>query len=78
MARIQGSPARNVFARIVYWALRRKFGTVPASVRIAAHHPRVLKGFAEMETALTGAQRLDPKLKSLLQVRVAMRVGCLF
>ena len=78
MARIHGSPAQSFFSRMVYWVLRRKFGRVPESVRIAAHHPRIFKGYAEMEHGLESATGLDPKLKSLVQVRVSMRIGCPF
>ena len=62
--------------RFVYWVTRRKLGTTLTSVRVAAHHPRLLFGRSMMESALMGSHLVDEPLKTLLSVRVAMLAGC--
>jgi hypothetical protein len=51
MARIAGVEPEQAgwFVRFVYWMVRRKLGRVVLSIRIAAHHPRLLRSVAEME-----------------------------
>jgi hypothetical protein len=72
-------PARpGLMARIAYWFSRRRFGRVLDPLTVAAHHPRVLRGYGQMELLQEGARTLPKALKVLAQVRVALRVGCPF
>jgi len=84
MARIAGTDPRQhtflsgIFIRIVYALTRRKVGRVVMPVKIAAHHPRILWGYGQMEQSLFSSRRVDESLKSLASLRVATLVGCPF
>jgi hypothetical protein len=84
MARVAGSdPAQHsflsgLFIRIVYALTKRKVGRVVMPVRIAAHHPKVLWGYGQMEQSQLSSRRVDESLKSLATLRVATLVGCPF
>ncbi len=80
MARIQGvEPERaGWFVKFVYWMTRRKIGRVVLPIKIAAHHPRLLRALAEMERGQMAATSVDGGLKSLASVKVAMLIGCPF
>jgi hypothetical protein len=74
----QGGPFRRVFVSLVYALTKRKVGRVVMPVQIAAHHPKLLWGYAQMEQALMGSRRVAPGLKNLAMLRVATLVGCPF
>ena len=78
MSRIKGRDARGWFGYVVYWQCKRLFGRVPSSVRLLAHHRRVFAGAVRMEQALSAAKALPSRLKTLVELRVASRVGCSF
>ncbi len=79
MARIEGvTRGGSLLARFSFFMTRRKVGRVIRPVRVHALHSRVLYGYGQMELALDGARRVSPALKSLAQIRVAMRIGCPF
>ena len=80
MARIAGVEAEDagLVARLAYWATKRKVGRVVMPVKIHAHHPRLLRGLGHMEMAQEAAKALDPAVKMLASIRVAMRIGCPF
>ncbi len=80
MARISGLEAHEAgwLTRLAYWFTKRKLGRVIMPVKIHAHHPGLLRGLARMEMAQEAAKTVDPALKTLLGVRVAMRIGCPF
>ena len=80
MARIDGVPPykASFLVRIAYWFTKREVGRVIQPVAVHAHHPRLLRGLAGMEMAQKAARTLDPALKTLAGVRVAMRIGCPF
>jgi hypothetical protein len=80
MARIPGveSAQAGWFVRFVYWMTRRKVGRVVLPVKITAHHPRLLRGVGGMEMAQDAARTVDARLKCLLQLKVAQRIGCPF
>jgi hypothetical protein len=69
---------------LAYRFVRRKFGELtgkarlPESVKIAAHHPRLLRGLAQMEGALEAARTVPTRLKGLASLRAAMLIGCPF
>jgi 4-carboxymuconolactone decarboxylase len=72
------------FMRLVYWVVRRKFGkltgkrAVPEPVKIAAHHPRVLRAMGSMESGLAAARSVPTKLKQLASLKAATLIGCPF
>lgn len=68
----------GLVARIAFFFTRRKVGRVIAPVRVHAHHPRLLRGYAGMELAQEAASRLPAALKTLAGIRAATRVGCPF
>jgi len=80
MARIQGVEPQQagMFVRFVYWMVRRKLGRVVLPIKIAAHHPRLLRSLGEMETGQAAARTVDAGLKSLASVKTAMLIGCPF
>ena len=80
MARIEGVSDRDagLVARLAFWFSRRKFGRVLEPIRLHAQHPRLLRGLGHMEMAQQAASTLDASLKELLNIKVAMGVGCPF
>ena len=84
MARMEGADPRKQgglagwFTRLVYSLTKRKLGRVVVPVTIAAHHPRILWGYGQMEQSLGGSSLVDSELKHLAEIRVATVVGCPF
>ena len=84
MARISGADPskqgllRGFFTRTVYSMTKRKVGRVVMPVKIAAHHPKLLWGYGQMEQSQFSSRLVDPALKNLAEVRVASLVGCPF
>ena len=80
MARMDGVEWKQagLFVRLAYWLTRRKLGRVVAPIRILAHHPRLLRAQAHMELGQEAAQTVDPRLKAMVEVKVAMLIGCPF
>jgi len=72
------------FTRIAYWFVRRKFGKLtgnerlPEPVKVAAHHPRLLRAMGSMEGGLAAARSVPTELKQLASLRAATLVGCPF
>ncbi len=79
MSRITGvNRGGTILARLAFFFTRRKVGRVIRPVRVHALHSRLLFGYGQMEMAQEKADKIPPALKSLAQIRVAMRVGCPF
>jgi hypothetical protein len=80
MARIAGVEPQRAgwLVRFIYWMARRKIGRVVLPIKIAAHHPRLLRSLGEMEAGQMAATSVDATLKSLASVKVAMLIGCPF
>jgi hypothetical protein len=80
MGRIQGVEAREAgwFTRFLYWMVKRKVGRVILPIKIAAHHPRLLRAVGWMEMGQEVARTVDAPLKALVQIKVATLVGCPF
>lgn len=72
------------FTRLVYWFVRRSIGKVTGQarliepVKIAAHHPRILRAMGQMEGAQESAHSVPFELKRLASLQAAMLVGCPF
>ena len=56
----------------------RGLGRVITPIKVHAHHPRLLRGLAAMEMAQQAVSSVDDALKELVNIRVAMRIGCPF
>jgi alkylhydroperoxidase family enzyme len=79
-ARIEGVPdtRAGVLARGAYRYSKRELGTVPDPLRVYAHHPTVLSGYAALEYATARADRLPEGLKALAATKAAALSGCEF
>src|SRR5258708_770150 len=72
------------FTRLVYWFVRRKFGKLTGKnrliepVKVAAHHPRLLRAIGQMEGGLEGARSVPAELKLLASLQAARLIGCPF
>jgi 4-carboxymuconolactone decarboxylase len=72
------------FTRLVYWFVRRKFGKLTGQdrlvepVKVAAHHPRLLKAMGQMEGGLEAARSVPAELKQLASLQSARLIGCPF
>ena len=66
------------FVRLFKWAARRRLGTerVPSAYNFLAHNKRVLASVIAYMALLDRWNRLPRRLKRLVHLRVAMRVGC--
>ena len=84
MARIKGiEPQEAGWAtRLIYWLVRRKIGKIAGQervvepVKIAAHHPRLLRAMGQMEMGQEAAQTVPSELKTLASIKAATLVGC--
>jgi len=66
----------GVFARFIFWLAKRRLGHVPLSTRIRANDSKLL-ALAELMGGYTSARgTAPPKLKELVQLKVAALVGC--
>lgn len=77
-ARIAGVPdsTRNPLVRMSYLVSRRRFGAVMDPMRIFAHNPTVMMGYAMKELASERSTRLPERLKHLATMRAGMIPGC--
>lgn len=72
------------FTRVVYWFVRRQFGALTGKarviepVKIAAHHPRMLKAMGQMESGVAASNSVPIELKRLASLYAAMLIGCPF
>ena len=74
----QGGPVRRLMVGLTYRLTRRRLGRVIMPVQVTAHHPKIFRGYIEMERSQMGAKLVDHKLKGLAELRVATLVGCPF
>jgi len=74
----------GLFTRLIYWFVRRKFGKLTGKnrliepVKVAAHHPRLLRAMGQMESGLEAAGSVPAELKLLASLKAAMLIGCPF
>ena len=78
MSRLTPSNPRGLLARIVFFFTRRMLGKVPTPMRVTAHNPKIFKGMVQMELAQKKASSVSPRIRALVGLRVATRVGCVF
>jgi hypothetical protein len=66
----------GVFTKLIFWRAKRRYGHVPLSTRIRASDSKLL-ALAELMSRYTSARgTVPPKLKELVQLKVAAMVGC--
>lgn len=66
----------GLFTRLIFWRTKRRYGHVLLSTRIRANDPKLL-ALAELMGRHTSARGVvAPKLKELVQLKVAAMVGC--
>ena len=77
-ARIAGVPesTRSPLVRIAYRESRRRYGAVLDPMRVYAHHPAILAGYAAMEAAAERTHKVPARIKHLAELRAAMVPGC--
>jgi 4-carboxymuconolactone decarboxylase len=72
------------FIRLVYWFVRRKMGKLTGKdrlvepIKVAAHHPRLLKAVGQMESGQAAARSIPAKLKMLASLQASLLIGCPF
>ena len=86
MAHMKGvEPAEaGWFTRLIYWFVRRSIGKVTGKgrliepVKIAAHHPRLLRAIGRMDGGVEAARSVPAPLKRLASLKAALLIGCPF
>ncbi len=84
MARIRGAspshggPIHRLFVGIVYTLTPRRLHRVILPIQVTAHHPKILRGYVQMERSQANGKLVGHKLKGLAELRVATLVGCPF
>lgn len=64
------------FTKLIFWGTKRRYGHVLLSTRIRANDPKLLV-LSELMSRYTSARgALAPKLKEMVQLKVAAVVGC--
>lgn len=64
--------------KLLYRALHKRLGRVSKSKTLAAHHTPTLLATTWMDAVCSLARTIPPALKELVQLKVAMLVGCPF
>lgn len=65
-------------ARLLYYAIKRQVGKVLTPIKVQAHRPGIMWGFAAMTMALEFSTGADKITKRLVTLRTAQIVGCPF
>jgi hypothetical protein len=77
-SRIHGIPDQEagLWTKLIFWLVKRRMGHVPLSTRIRAHDRKLLALSERMSRYTASKGALSPKLKELVQLKVAIMVGC--
>jgi 4-carboxymuconolactone decarboxylase len=86
MARMKGVEPHEAgwFTRLVYWFVKREVNKLTGRpqllepIKVAAHHPRLLRALGQMEGGQAAAKSVPASLKSLASLKTATLVGCPF
>jgi len=62
--------------RLIFRAIRQRVGRLSDTWRIAAHAPGLLVGWSVHELAVDRARKVDRRLRTLAQLKVAVLIGC--
>jgi hypothetical protein len=65
-------------ARLLYSAIKRQVGKVLTPMKVQAHRPGIMWGFAAATMALEFSKGADKIVKRLVTLRTAQIVGCPF
>jgi len=65
-------------ARLLFSAIKRQVGKVLTPIKVQAHRPGIMWGFAAMTAALEFSKGADKIVKRLVTLRTAQIVGCPF
>ena len=76
--RIRGisDDTRNLLTRASFRESRRRYGAVMEPMRVFAHHPKVMLGYAALEMASERSRLVSARLKHLAELRAGMICGC--
>ena len=66
----------SLFVRFAGWLMRRESGPESNTAEFLGHHPGVLRSFLAFFATYGGWKQIPARLKRLVHLRVAMRVGC--
>ncbi|MFB6346577.1 MAG: hypothetical protein ABEK50_12535 [bacterium] len=69
-------PASSIVGSGLKWMTERQFGKPLKNLDIVGHHGWVMFGAGMYEMAVDQFSAINPRLKSLVQLRVAQIVGC--
>ena len=77
--RIEGVPdgTRNLLIRAGFRESRRRYGAVMEPLRVFAHHPKLMVGYAALEMASERSNRVSARLKHLADLRPARELVAL-
>ena len=64
------------FTKLIFWRAKRRYGHVPLSTRIRANDSKLLALAELMSRYRSAPGALAPKLRELVQLKVAAMVGC--
>jgi hypothetical protein len=64
--------------RIIFWFAKRHLRRIPAGMRIRALDPKLLRASLKMDMYAASERLLSMTIKELVQLKVAMLVGCPF
>lgn len=80
MARIRGveKGAESLLLRFAHRFSRKKMGTEIEPTAVMGHSSWVLCGVGAMEMSLARATRVPEGLKTLVDIKAALQVGCPF
>jgi hypothetical protein len=65
-------------ARLLFSMVKRQVGKVLTPIRVQAHRPGIMWGFAAATMALEFSRGVDKIVKRLVTIRTAQIVGCPF
>ena len=65
-------------ARLLFAMVKRRVGKVLTPLRVQAHRPGIMWGFAAATMALEFSKGADKLVKRLVTIRTAQIVGCPF
>lgn len=74
--RLPPAPERGPLRRLAYAIGRRRAGELPDVVAAIGHHRRLLLGYGALEEMTARSTRVDERMKSLAEIKVAALIGC--
>ena len=66
----------NWITRLVFWRLKKHMGRVPKAKTLAAYHTGTLLATTWMDAVCASAKTVPASVKELVQLKVAVLVGC--